>query len=602
MGKHLSTLFHSSGMRIFGRLVQSFAGASSILFITDTTEPQFASLLVFLLLFLLLRPRAEQPEVRLRITVGIQALVYAGATVCARYTWLAEQYGFFSTHTALQLFFCWVFYRAVLILLYTRLAAGRLGAEPERKRLSPGWVFLSGFLVLLGVYTVCFLSNYPGNVMADSRTQLAQIVGLDPYSNHHPMAHTLLMKVFFDLGYSLFHSQNAGVACITVSQYVAVAAVFAFCLSTMARFKVRNWFLIVSLLFFALAPNNLLFAITIVKDIPFGIMAVLMLTVLWRLVAPYQGAGPLKWLEYGLLGLSCLGVCVFRTNGIYAFVVFLPLCLIFLPKKSLPGGERAGFGRWALLAPMGGALLLALLFRGPVLTGMGVTPPDTIEALSVPAQHIARVVADGCALSPEDEALLNQIVDVDRVPETYESYIADPIKELVREKGNQAYLKEHGAEYLRLWLRLLIQYPKEYLFAQIDETVGFWYPNVEYTSLYLGGIHPESTRLDIATEPVLTGELPALLTAWLTGGHIVPVYGLIYCIGTATWVGLALFGLAVIRRRTWQLLPSLFVFLVFATLMAATPVHAEFRYLYALFAALPILVCMPFAGDAGDVA
>ena len=70
--------------------------------------------------------------------------------------------------------------------------------------------------------------------------------------------------------------------------------------------------------------------------------------------------------------------------------------------------------------------------------------PDTIEALSIPAQHIARVITDGGELTQEQEELLSKVVDLERVPKEYDSTISDPIKTLVREKGNQDYIKEHA--------------------------------------------------------------------------------------------------------------------------------------------------------------
>ena len=38
-----------------------------------------------------------------------------------------------------------------------------------------------------------------------------------------------------------------------------------------------------------------------------------------------------------------------------------------------------------------------------------VVQPDTIEALSIPAQHIARVITDGGELTQEQEELLSKL-------------------------------------------------------------------------------------------------------------------------------------------------------------------------------------------------
>lgn len=575
-------------VRLLWRLIQSYATAATILFLTASSEPQAASAIVFLLTFALLSRDAAVADTRACVVAGIFAVFFAGAITFANYAYLESLYGgFFSFDTLCTFALIWICCFMLLRMLYRALKSVRVVATAPR-RLSAAKVFWLCFLGLAAVYTLAFLCHYPGNVMADMRWQLVQIVGLDPYTNHHPMAHTLAMKVFFDLGCLLFKTQNAGVACITVSQYVSVAAAFAYTTATLYEKRARTWLVAASALFFAFAPNNLLFAITPVKDVPFSILSLVMLVSMLRLLDGIRLGTPLKgmWGDWLLLFIGGVGASVMRTNGIYAVAAFLPFCLLLLRKRQL-----------LTLPVLAGALLLALLFRGPVLTKMQIPPPDAVESLSMPVQHIARVVTDGCALTSEERALLSEVVDVDRIPETYVPYTSDYIKALVRETDNQAYLAEHAGEYLRLWVRLGLRYPKEYLYAQIDETVGFWYPNIQYESLYLGGIHKEMTRLDIETTPKLAGFIPAMLTKWLTGPRDVPVYALIFSIGTATWIAVAMLGMAVVNRGRARLLPYIFQLLVFGTLMVATPVHAEFRYLYSLFVALPLLVLLPFAGQ-----
>lgn len=581
-------LWNSKMRRVVWRVIRGLSVAATMLLATGTREPQFMSLVIFLLVFWLTQSDTEPVSKSIRVTSALLGACFALLCVLAQYAFLERINGtFFCFDTYWSLLMAWICFDTLLQMIYVRLTGVRLVGNDACKWTAVQ-VFWLCFACLTIVYTVCFLCHYPGNVMADMRTQLVQMVGLDPYSNHHPMAHTLAMEVFFELGRALFHTQNAGVACITISQYLAVAAVFAYVVSTMRRFGVRMWAIVASMLFFAFAPNNLLFAITPVKDIPFGIMTVLLITVLWRLLdGLHRGIGfKGQMRDWILLLISSVGVCVLRTNGIYAFVPFIVLCAVLLKGKQL-----------RMLPVMGGALLIALVFRGPVLTAMRVPPPDTVEALSLPVQHISRVIVDGHTLSEADAALLGRVVDLSAIPDTYEAFTSDPIKGLVRETDNQAYIVEHKKEFLSLWLRLGRMYPKSYLYAQIDETVGFWYPNIQYESLYLGGIHPESTRLDISTEPKLTGLIPAMLNKYLTGPRYRAVFALTFSIGTATWIAIVFFGMAAVHKKRALLLPYLFVFLVLGTLLVATPVHAEFRYLYSLFAALPLLCCFPFVTE-----
>ena len=125
-------------------------------------------------------------------------------------------------------------------------------------------------------------------------------------------------------------------------------------------------------------------------------------------------------------------------------------------------------------------IALTLFYKGPVLKYYGVTPPDTIESLSIPAQHIARVIADDGTLSEKQEKLLSKAVDVSQIKKEYDPALSDPIKTLVRQTGNQEYIAEHKIDYFKLWIELGIEHPSTYLKAQIDQTKGYWYPDIQY--------------------------------------------------------------------------------------------------------------------------
>lgn len=594
--KAISDLLGTRAFKLFLRILQSYAAAASVLFIIDADEPQFLSMLVFIMMFWLLGAESsgERPSRRIRIVAAIFAVFYAVACVFAKYAFLSKQYGFISGFTGYMLLCCWMFFFALLRLLYVRLSRVKmLRINQAQSRFSARQVFWISFALLAAVYTFVFLCYYPGIVQADTRTQLCQIVGLDAYSNHHPLAHTMLMKVFFDLGYGLFHTQNAGVAFACIAQYVGMAAVFAFLISTLQKLRVRTGMLIAAILFFGIVPVNMGFSITLVKDIPFAGSVLLMLTLLVRLSIGLRQGDSIRMHVWEWIGLfvASIGTCVLRTNGIYAFVPLIPLGFVFYGKCQ-----------WKLIPVLGMALVLSFLYRGPVLNALGITPPDAAEGLCIPAQQIARVIVDGGELSQTDEELLRHVVDLDQVVQTYQPNYADFIKGLIRETGDQAYLTEHAGDYFKLWLKLGLRYPKEYLFAEIDQTIGFWYPNISFTALYLGGIHPESTRLDISTAPVITGEPAALINAWFTGAPIYPIFGLSYAVGIGTWIAMAMFGMAIVNRRRASLIPYLFLLLLLGTLMVATPVHAEFRYLYAMFVSVPLLVVLPFLENCDAIA
>ena len=64
----------------------------------------------------------------------------------------------------------------------------------------------------------------------------------------------------------------------------------------------------------------------------------------------------------------------------------------------------------------------------PVLSALGIGQSDPVEALSIPIQQIGFVVQSDCPLSGEEQALLEQLVDLEDVKEGYMPFISDPMK------------------------------------------------------------------------------------------------------------------------------------------------------------------------------
>ena len=86
-------------------------------------------------------------------------------------------------------------------------------------------------------------------------------------------------------------------------------------------------------------------------------------------------------------------------------------------------------------------IVLSIFLKYPVLKSLNVKQPDTIESLSIPAQQIARVIKDEKELSFEQKKLLSKVIDIKKIPVYYVSYFSDPIKDLVREKGEPRIFK-----------------------------------------------------------------------------------------------------------------------------------------------------------------
>ena len=189
------------------------------------------------------------------------------------------------------------------------------------------------------------------------------------------------------------------------------------------------------------------------------------------------------------------------------------------------------------------------------------------------------------ALSKEELALIEQVVDLTYIKQLYDPHFADNIKELVR-AGNQDYLAEHKGEFFRLWAGLGLRYPGDYMTAYIRQTYGYWYPDSFYLVAEAEGV--SATSLGVSHTPLIRG--PLVIKAKeisIKLGGMLPLYGTLWSMGVACWVMLFCIGNTLIRGERPKLvlyLPSLALLL---TVLIATPVATEFRYVYFMVFALP---------------
>ena len=215
-----------------------------------------------------------------------------------------------------------------------------------------------------------------------------------------------------------------------------------------------------------------------------------------------------------------------------------------------------------------------------------VIQPDLIESLSIPTQQIAAVLCNDRELSEEQLSLIENVVDLTYIKDLYNPTFADNMKELVR-AGNQSYLSAHKKEFLKLWIALGLAYPGDYLQAYIDQTYGYWYPDSFYLVAEAEGV--SGTGLGVSHTPLIRGPLVVKgKEIAVKMGSMLPIYSLLWSMGVIFWILIFCIGNAFVRKEKAKLiyyLPSLSLYL---TVMIATPVATEFRYVYFMVFSLPL--------------
>lgn len=413
-----------------------------------------------------------------------------------------------------------------------------------------------------------FLYQYPGVMTPDSINQLEQALGMIGYSNHHPFVHTMLLSLFYHIGYFLSGDMTSAVSLYTFFQMCFLAFSVYYLLKTLERYCVRPCILVGITLFYALVPYHAVFSVTVWKDIPFAAVVMLFQCSVLRMMTR-QGAA-----ETGMFVFSGVMICLLRNNGWYGFLFSVPFLLYAYRRQAR-----------RMFPAVAGIVLAAALVRYPVMNALHVTQPDLIESLSIPTQQIAAVLCSDRELSSEQRALVERVIDTTYVKELYNPEFADNMKELVR-AGDQAYLAAHKAEYLRLWAQLGMAYPADYLRAYIDQTYGYWYPDSFY--LVAEGEGVSASRLGVSHKPLIGG--PVVIKTKeiaLKMGGMLPIYGLLWSMGVAFCFLLFCIANAFVRREKGKLLLYLPGFALYLTVMAATPVATDFRYVYFMVFSVP---------------
>lgn len=416
-----------------------------------------------------------------------------------------------------------------------------------------------------------FLYQFPGILTPDSINQVEQVLGLIPYSNHHPWVHTLLIKLFYQIG-SIFSSDlTVALSFYTVAQMILFALSIGYLLSTCVYFEVNTWICVGITAFFTLVPYHAVYAVTLWKDILFAA------TVLCFCCSLLRISDKCAKLHGAIYFFSCILFCLLRSNGWYGFLLCLPLLIYHFRKQ------------WKWYVPLHLlAVIIVLLIKIPVMNSLQVQQPDFVESLCIPLQQIANVICHDRELSPQQIKAIDTVIeDRNLVKELYVPTFADNIKELVR-AGNPEYLEANKGTYFKLWFQLLCQYPGDYIEAYINQTYGYWYPDIFYVVADNEGISPNTT-IDIQSRPLIRG--PVVIKCkeiFLKLYTMIPLYGLVWCIGFMGWLLLLLIGTAIVRQENEKIVYYFPCLALVLTILIATPVASDFRYVYFLFVTMPL--------------
>ena len=443
-------------------------------------------------------------------------------------------------------------------------------AAPQQRWSSRRIMWSCAFLMLL-CWLPIFLAYYPGIYSYDVSRQIQQIVTGD-YNDHNPIAHTLLVGLFYQLG-AWLNNPNLGIALYIGFQMIVMALVMSYSLSVLYREGCARWVLVITLLLCCLSPFHSLLVTATTKDVLFAGASLywgMMLVQGWRHSELWKKRG---WMLRYLL--SIIIVSLLRTNGLLLVAGVLIAGLIVLRHFKEIRKRFLALTLCGLLGYFG-------VHEG-LTAAYNAEPGPFHEVLNIPIQQIARVHE----ILPREsrEEMRYWMPDV----ALYQPALTDYVKHTADINP------EDLPEFLGLWARLGIKYPTIYLDAFGFLTKGYWQVDdmthatfrgelLEYHEGYLGTIFRTSWGV------TFDSKLPALYD-WLEQMFSVnkylniPLFSALMSTGLWCWMMLALFLYAMVRkRRDAILLVSGFLALYVGLYLGPC---CTVRYVY------PFMLCVP---------
>lgn len=452
---------------------------------------------------------------------------------------------------------------------------GRLRGLLHMIEKSPSLVFWLGWLFIFVCYLPLFLDWWPGNFVFDAPYQLRDVIR-HTHSTHHPLAHTLLMGAAYRLGERM-GSVSEGFQFYTLLQMLVLSSSFAYCVYYLYKSVKRKIVSAAALLWFALFPMHALFAVSATKDVLCAAFFLYFMVFVVRVL--HQGER-LAWYGYAGMALSAALAMLFRNNMVYAVLGAGAVALLAVKGR----GKKI-----SILAVIAAAYFLYAGANQLMIAAADATSPDTYrETLSVPLQCLGRVAA--YRREELDDTLYEEIcmyIREDTIG-SYNPYLADNIKNY----ANEELLKTNLSNFLKLWLKVGLRFPDEYVESIVTNTLGYWYPlNQGY---YVSA--------DIALYHMLIGEGQELEKAcycswadafyaplfWKGGYKEIPLLSFLFRNAPYCWFFLFFVAWGIYKKSKRVILTGFFPFLYFLSCLCGP--MAALRYVYCLIVCVPLML------------
>lgn len=448
--------------------------------------------------------------------------------------------------------------------------------KEQNKKMASWKIFIIALSIFLIGWLPYFLCFYPGTLSPDSFSELKTIInGFSNVSDHHPVMHIIFISIPYNIGIKIFGNMSSAIATVTVTQMVVLASIFSSMIVFLYKRNVNNIILIIITGLLAFLPVNGFYSIVMWKDVLFG-GSLLLLTMQTIKILEKDKINKLNLRNIVGFILTSLFCIFFRNNAIYMYFIFAIATFIILRKhyKTFLCAFIIIFGTYFLV-------------KGPIFNYFDVKKSSSAEYIGMPLQQIGRMAFKNVPFTKNEKKLLDKLIPVEIMEGAYNPKVSDGIK--FNKNYNSDVFDMNKAEYLKLWLKLVIKYPTIAIEAYSISTLGYWYPGVEYWSV-ANNIWENDYNLQTETK-LPQGVKEELLKL---ESRQTPILNIEWSIGLYFWIILIMAIISYKKNKIKGIYPYIPAFGIWLTMMIASPVFGEFRYIYGVVISTPLLILVPF--------
>jgi hypothetical protein len=449
------------------------------------------------------------------------------------------------------------------------------------KFFKPSWkTFAKLTLIVFACYLPCYIAYFPGTAAYDAFKQTLEAVGLSPITQFNSVPHTLYLRLCWNIG-----GINNWIIVYSLSQMLMMAATFAYTTMFLAKSKVQNWIILTAFLFFAICPVNAIFSFSTTKDVTEALVFLIFTIQIIKLCQ-----NPKKFFS-SLVNIVAIvffavAACLLRNNLIYVIILFAPIIIILFRRNCFKNMIEIFL------------LIIILIFAitGPVYSAFGIGKGQSQEALSVPIQQIANAAKNNSEnLTQQERALLEKYYVTTAVFNNYNPRIADPIKNnfLTYEFDNDK------TDFLKLWVKLGLKYPGDYVNSFLSLNLPFWYIDTPYPDKYSKRDYIETSSVFIYAGAEEKANNPVYnfyeSIAKYTLVNKIPVLSILLSMNLPIWMLFFSAVILIFKRKSRLIIIFTPAILLWLTYMAG-PV-SNMRYIYPIFVLYPILLALVFSTE-----